>query len=285
MDAPHAWGGDTLAHPGYLPLRHLLDRLPPGRFPDCDDLTRLARDEGHSWLAFSSSIVAQSALDYERGVAATGVVPTRENNWHDCFNALCWIRFPKLKRALNALHLAHADNGERGLRGALRDRATLLDESGALMLCADPELAGLIDRLSPYVYSTHHYAKLILSYFLLENFELMSALYARMKAHAGSDAALGALQIAGGGDDGANRADSGLGGERSSKGSQSNSHRDDIGRRQIGDVFLAHVRCSPTAVHHVRPSRSTVVAEATFRHMIRPIRQRHQDFIFCTHGL
>jgi len=69
----------------------------------------------------------------------------------------------------------------------------------------DSELVELIDRLSPYVYSTHHYAKLILSYFLLENFELMSALYARMKAHAGSDAARDALQIAGGGDEGARR--------------------------------------------------------------------------------
>ena len=71
----------------------------------------------------------------------------RSNNWHDLFNALVWITFPKTKAALNARHF-HALMKERAsgalTRGAVRDVNTLLDESGVIVVYAEDELAGLL---------------------------------------------------------------------------------------------------------------------------------------------
>ena len=69
---------------------------------------------------------------YESHIAATGQVPTRARNWHDLFNALAWLAWPRLKTALNARHQAAIAAGE-AKRGPIRDSATLLDECGLLM--------------------------------------------------------------------------------------------------------------------------------------------------------
>lgn len=71
------------------------------------------------------------AQGYERHVAATGRVPTRDNA-HDLFNGLVWLRCPAFKAALNRAHIA-APPAPPGRRGPLRDALTLLDESGLLL--------------------------------------------------------------------------------------------------------------------------------------------------------
>jgi Protein of unknown function (DUF3025) len=77
---------------------------------------------------------------YEAFVARTACVPTRDN-LHDFFNALVWLRLPALKSRMNRMHAAHIERlGVAGQRGAVRDRLTLIDESGAL-LAAPPALA------------------------------------------------------------------------------------------------------------------------------------------------
>lgn len=98
-------------------------------------------------IHFVASAVGGSAADYETQILRTGAVPTRPGNPHDAFNALCWIAFPGFKRAANALHVAHLKRAQSALgmpRGPLRDALTLLDESGVIVLCADPLLAGLL---------------------------------------------------------------------------------------------------------------------------------------------
>src|ERR1041384_1078922 len=42
---------------------------------------------------------------YEEHVARLPAVPTRPANWHDFFNMTVWAHFPKLRWALNALHV------------------------------------------------------------------------------------------------------------------------------------------------------------------------------------
>ena len=75
---------------------------------------------------------AQGAQAYEAFVASTGQVPTRDN-LHDFFNGLVWLRFPALKRRLNALHVQQiARHGVASVRGPVRDALTLFDENGAL---------------------------------------------------------------------------------------------------------------------------------------------------------
>jgi hypothetical protein len=84
-------------------------------------------------------LVEQSALPagcaYETYIARSGGLPTRDN-LHDRFNALVWLHLPRLKAELNALQAQEIEQrGHRNnQRGAWRDWATLLDESGVLVL-------------------------------------------------------------------------------------------------------------------------------------------------------
>ena len=76
---------------------------------------------------------------YELLVHETGRVQTRPESLHDWFNALCWLAFPRTKALINARHAAEIPR-EGGRRGRLRDLLTLLDEGGAIVVCADEEL-------------------------------------------------------------------------------------------------------------------------------------------------
>jgi len=81
---------------------------------------------------------------YEHRVHTLGEVITRPGNWHDFFNALVWLRFPRTKAALNALHVDEMARQRSPARGPLRDAATQFDESGVVILSADPSLFGLL---------------------------------------------------------------------------------------------------------------------------------------------
>jgi len=84
---------------------------------------------------------------YEVRVFRSGELEFRENNWHDLFNALAWIVFPKTKAALNARHhqaLVEERNLPGNNRGRVRDALTLLDESGVIVASADPQLLQMI---------------------------------------------------------------------------------------------------------------------------------------------
>jgi hypothetical protein len=76
-------------------------------------------------------------------VHETGCIETRPDNPHDWFNALCWLAFPRTKARINAMHAAAIPH-ERGQRGRLRDLLTVLDEGGAIVVCADAELIRLL---------------------------------------------------------------------------------------------------------------------------------------------
>lgn len=87
------------------------------------------------------------ATGYEERVYASGEVETRAGNWHDFFNALAWLAYPRTKRVLNGRHHAALQAQRaagRGERGAVRDAVTQFDECGIVVASASPELAGLI---------------------------------------------------------------------------------------------------------------------------------------------
>ncbi|HKU39758.1 MAG TPA: DUF3025 domain-containing protein [Polyangiales bacterium] len=77
---------------------------------------------------------------YEGRVACAGEVPTRECDWHDFFNALCFITFPHAKHALHArgYRVLRERVGEEaarlpGARTPEQDALTLFDEGGAVI--------------------------------------------------------------------------------------------------------------------------------------------------------
>lgn len=141
------------SHPAFAPYRVLLGTLADlntcafNRLSERLDL----RHANGRVLRFSPSSKPCSAAAYEAGIAASGCVPTRENNMHDFLNALVWLQFPQLKSAINLAHcrmLAHATVTQRG---RLRDQLTLLDESGVLV--ASPH-ANLFDLLHKHEWET-----------------------------------------------------------------------------------------------------------------------------------
>jgi hypothetical protein len=74
---------------------------------------------------------------YEPRIYEHGEVQTRENSWHDLFNALVWMRFPKAKAAINARHIEQQKlHGLRATRSAVQDAMTLFDESGVIVAAA-----------------------------------------------------------------------------------------------------------------------------------------------------
>ena len=91
---------------------------------------------------------------YELVIRDTGAVPTRVQGagmLHDWFNALAWLAFPRIKARLNRLHsdavaAAAGASANQGRRGALRDAATVFDESGALFVCRDASLLASLRR-------------------------------------------------------------------------------------------------------------------------------------------
>jgi hypothetical protein len=133
-------------HPG---LSQYAGWLGAGRCPSLSALNGLAREHALALpdgrpLAFVAARKGLRALDYERAVAGRGEIATREGNLHDAFNALAWLLLPRTKAALNAVHVRSADAGTANARNRARDAATLLDESGLLLGCADAGLAALL---------------------------------------------------------------------------------------------------------------------------------------------
>jgi len=110
-------------------------------------LNRLADERGVTTdsglpLRFVEATRAVSGEPYEVGIARTGQVPTRcegPGARHDLYNALAWLRFPRIKSRLNALQAARiAADGIGGRRGAVRDALTLFDENALLWVTEDP---------------------------------------------------------------------------------------------------------------------------------------------------
>jgi hypothetical protein len=168
MKSSPEWNKEALLQsPLFAPLHPIVAGISAWNFPtlqDCNTLLEAHRPaitvQSGARLYFVSQECGKLPFEkqYEPRCYLTGEVPTRANNWHDLFNALVWLTFPKAKSAINARHFQalmenrHAltkqdgfDDGTAGSqRGAVRDVNTLLDESGVIVVYADQELAGLI---------------------------------------------------------------------------------------------------------------------------------------------
>ncbi|MDO8597266.1 MAG: DUF3025 domain-containing protein [Sulfuricaulis sp.] len=178
------WNRDALlANPAFESLRPVIALCPSGRFPGAGELSELAQARGvasggGAALRFVPCADAEPGVferQYEVRIYREGEVPTRPDNFHDLFNALAWLAFPRTKALLNRKHYedmmarhskvrqgaagtdpesrgtARGDFGSRGTargdfgsRGTARDVLTLFDESGVIVACSEPELAGLL---------------------------------------------------------------------------------------------------------------------------------------------
>lgn len=136
-----AWWAD------YLPF---LDQLKGPQFPACGALNALLPDGLKSLGGQAIRFVPSNELDdgsYEQRIYTTGQVSTRPDNWHDLFNALVWMRFPRIKIAMNTLHFRSWSGDRTGSRGKVRDALTLFDECGVIVFSPHQEfLNALAER-------------------------------------------------------------------------------------------------------------------------------------------
>lgn len=88
----------------------------------------------------------QRAGGYEQYVASLRAVPTRPGAWHDFFNMVVWTHFPKLRWALNSIHVDPnlGPKDPRNGRAPAQNLAASFDESGMLVLSTSH---GLLEEL------------------------------------------------------------------------------------------------------------------------------------------
>ena len=137
----------------FATLRPALARLPADRWPTHAELDALA---GGVCTARGMPVrfvpprelSGDERLAYESHIARTGEVPTRPASWHDLFNALAWITWPRAKARINAQHVAILEArgaAELRRRSPARDALTLFDEGGVVVASADRELLALVE--------------------------------------------------------------------------------------------------------------------------------------------
>lgn len=140
------------ARPLYEPVGAWLRACGGARLPGTEALNRALEALAERPCAASGRpirFVPPGGVDaaYEERVFQRGEIETRPDDWHDFFNALAWLAYPRAKRALNGRHhvaLQAQRAAGRRERGALRDAATQFDECGIAVASADPALVELI---------------------------------------------------------------------------------------------------------------------------------------------
>jgi hypothetical protein len=176
LDLEHRWWRE---YASLLQRLGLGDDL-PDCLPDAVELNNLLGQQILQKAGRSIRFVSSDQLpnvNYEEHIFRTGEVSTRVNNWHDLFNALAWARFPHIKTAMNASHMAEIQRGNTAGRGPVRDALTLFDECGAIVVGHQREpLRALAERNWQQLFCDHRSAWLrnlqvfVLGHALLEKF-------------------------------------------------------------------------------------------------------------------
>jgi hypothetical protein len=147
---------EPLNHHAFDAIREALRECDSKTWPSLSVLNEIAVERrvvnanGRATRFVAPVDATSSAMQYETSIAATGEIPTREN-FHDLFNALQWLSFPKLKSAINAGHvrlLQERGDAEARERSVPRDVLTMFDESGIIVASCDEALLQLIRDFS-----------------------------------------------------------------------------------------------------------------------------------------
>jgi len=132
----------NLKWPYWQDYRELLQQLATDqsgnpKLPDPDALNTTLASYIQQQTARPMRFLAAESLPgvaYEEHIFNSAEISTRQNSWHDLFNALVWARFPRSKEAMNAAHHAELQKGDGSDRGPVRDALTLFDECGVIVI-------------------------------------------------------------------------------------------------------------------------------------------------------
>ncbi|MDO4709937.1 MAG: DUF3025 domain-containing protein [Pseudomonadota bacterium] len=122
----------VFAHPLYADFQDFASWLSSPQWPDLAELNAALPVAGRSFVAQDRALL-EDGLHYEVRIAERGQIATREQNWHDLFNALVWCRWPQLKQALNAQQCAHIAHMGDKTRNRAQYALTQFDEAGVIV--------------------------------------------------------------------------------------------------------------------------------------------------------
>lgn len=136
---------ESTRSPLLLPLKQLLIlfNLELSGLPSISELNRVAknwRSNGVGPRFDDADLCDLSECYYEVFVSQAGVVPTRRDNWHDVFNALCWMLFPTTKGRINQWHCDEIAQFGLHPRTPKRNRLTHFDECGLVLAIPENKL-------------------------------------------------------------------------------------------------------------------------------------------------
>lgn len=157
---PSGWDPEFSSRsPMYAPLRPLAEVFSDYKlWPGLNDYQGLLVAQPEPVLTMSGKplkVVAQDAKPqqfeqhYAPRVYMTGEIQTRTENWHDFFQLLTWLVFPRTKAVINAVHIPLArqriaSGVALGRRTPVENMLSLFDEGGAVVVSSDESLLQLI---------------------------------------------------------------------------------------------------------------------------------------------
>jgi hypothetical protein len=134
-------------HPAFLgALKHCSSWPAPEQYDALAARVPLAADVQLPRFVTEDRAEVRKVGGYEQHVARLRTVPTRPGHWHDFFNMAVWAHFPKLRWALNALHVDPDPGAKdpRNGRAPAQNVAATFDEAGMLVLSTS---RALLDEL------------------------------------------------------------------------------------------------------------------------------------------
>ena len=119
-------------------------------YTHCPDLATLNQLKGDLPFTFVSQNTRPDSFEksYDARIFLQQEILTRSDCWHDFFNAITWMQFPRTKRLLNSWQYAaqkkRYDNGNKQ-RTAFENKITHFDECGVLVLSSNQ---AVLDKLA-----------------------------------------------------------------------------------------------------------------------------------------
>ncbi|PJK05172.1 hypothetical protein CO612_05355 [Lysobacteraceae bacterium NML71-0210] len=141
----HEIAATVFEHPLYADLQAFAGWLKSERWPDLAELNAALPVAGRRFVVQDRTLL-QDGLHYEVRIAERGQIATREQNWHDLFNALVWCRWPQVKQALNAQQCAHIASMGDKTRNRAQYALTQFDEAGVIVQVKSAALLAAWDR-------------------------------------------------------------------------------------------------------------------------------------------
>ncbi|GAB2577500.1 DUF3025 domain-containing protein [Dyella jejuensis] len=115
------------------------------QWPSIDELNACWPCDADERFVAQTRDLLDDGLHYEERIANHALIATRQANWHDLFNAMIWLRYPRLKRALNRQQAADVVRFGRHERSRAQYAQTHFDEAGVIVTLRDPALLAAWD--------------------------------------------------------------------------------------------------------------------------------------------